>query len=397
MKFTAKLVQNLRPGTARREIPDAHMPGLYLILQPSGSRSWAVRYRFNGKTRKHTIGRWPAVDLATARQLAAKALRSVAEQKDPGHAKAEARAAPPDTVGRVVGEFLDRHVRRNCRPRTIAERERQFRNHVLPRWRDRPIGTITRRDAVKLLDEIVDVGPVAANRLCTTLGAFFRWCVARDIVAINPMIGVRPPSVERPRDRVLTANELAAVWRAADRIGFPFGDVVKLLILTGQRRAEVAGMQWSELDLERAQWTLPAARVKNAREHVVPLSDSALEILATVPRVYAPRIFTSGVGTVAYTDGKRAIDALLPPDMPRWTLHDLRRSAVTHMAEIGVQPHVIEAVINHVSGHKAGVAGIYNRSTYAVERRAALSRWADHVLALAAGRGSNVVSFPVGA
>jgi integrase len=379
MRLTTKAIENLRPGPARREIPDPHMPGLYLIQQPSGSRSWAVRYRLTGRTRKHTIGSWPVIDLATARQLAAKALRAVAEGKDPGHAKSEARAAAPDTVERVVAEFLERHVRRNCRPRTIAERERQFRNHVLPRWRNRPVAAISRRDAVKLLDEIVDVGPVAANRLCTTLGAFFRWCAARDIIAVSPMMGMRAPSVERPRDRVLTANELAAVWRASDKIGFPFGDVVKLLLLTGARRGEVAGMQWSEIDLERGLWTLPAARAKNAREHVVPLSDSALEILAAVPRVYAPCVFTSGVGTVAYTDGKRAIDALLPPDMPRWTLHDIRRSVVTHMAEIGVQPHVIEAVLNHVSGHKAGVAGIYNRAVYAAEKAAALARWAVHI------------------
>jgi integrase len=397
MKLTTKTIENLRPGTARLEIPDALMPGLYLVLQPSGARSWAVRYRYAGRTRKHTVGAWPAIDLATARRLAAKALRAVAEGKDPGHTKSETRAAAPDTVGRVVEEFLERHVRRNCRPRTIAERERQFRNHVLPRWRGRLVSDIGKRDVVKLLDEVMDAGPVAANRLRTTLATFFAWCLARDIIQATPMTGVRAPAVEHTRARVLTDDELVLVWRAAEQIGFPFGNVVRLLILTGQRRSEVAGMQWSELDLEQALWTLPGARVKNARQHTVPLSDPAIAILEAVPRIYTPCVFTSGKGTVAYTDGKQAIDALLPPDLPHWTLHDVRRTTVTRMADIGVQPHVIEAVINHVSGHKAGTGGIYNRSTYAIERRAALSRWADYVLALAAGRGSNVVSFPIGA
>jgi integrase len=386
MKLTTKLIENLRPGPVRREIPDAHMPGLYLVLQPTGARAWAVRYRAAGRTRKHTIGSWPAIELATARRLAAAAMRSVAEGRDPGHAKVEARERATGAINSVINEFLDRHVRRNCRPRTIAERERQFRNHVVPQWRGRVIDTITRRDVVRLLDEVMDAGPVAANRLRSTLTTFFGWCVARDIVTASPMIGVRSPAVERSRDRVLSDGELAMIWRAADRIGFPVGPVVKLLILSGQRRSEVAGMQWAELDLERAVWTIPATRVKNRREHVVPLAPAAMEIIKAVPRVYSPGVFTGGgKGVIDFAGGKRAIDAMLPASTPRWTLHDLRRTCVTRMVDIGVQPHVVEAVINHVSGHKGGVAGIYNRSTYAPEKAMALARWAAHVEQIISG------------
>jgi len=268
MRLTVKTVEAMRPGAERREIPDSHMSGLYLIVQPSGARSWAVRYRHQGVTRKHTLGPFPAVDLKAARTLASKALRAVAEGRDPGREKTLARAAKADSVDRIVEEFFERHVRRSNRPRTSQETERLLRQHVLPRWSGRMVHEITRRDVLDILDRVVDGGaPIAANRVFAAVRKFFNWCVARDILAASPCAGVKPPSAERARDRVLSDDELRFVWAAAEKLGGTFGPLVKLLALTGQRRDEVARMQWDELDLDARLWTLPAERTKNNQPH----------------------------------------------------------------------------------------------------------------------------------
>ena len=212
------------PAAVRREIPDSHMPGLYLVVQPSGAKGWAVRYRHQGVSRKHTIGSYPQLDLKTARTLGGKALRAAAEGRDPGREKRRARATKADSIDHVVAEFLDRHVRRSNRPRTAQETERLLRLHVLPRWRGRIVHEITRRDVLDVLDRVVDGGaPIAANRTLAAVRKLFNWCVARDILSVSPCAGVKPPTAERSRDRVLSDDELRLVWQAADKIGWPFG------------------------------------------------------------------------------------------------------------------------------------------------------------------------------
>src|SRR5262249_45805131 len=209
MRLTVRGVEVMRPGADRREIADSHMPGLYLIVQPSGARGWCVRYRHQGVSRKLTLGSYPALGLKDARELGAKALRTVAEGRDPGREKIEARSARIDSVDSIVAEFLERHVRRSNRPRTAKETERLLRRHVLPRWHGRMIRDVTRRDILDVIDRVVDGGaPVVANRTLTVVKTFFNWCVARDILAISPAQGVKPPTIEKARDRVLTDDEL---------------------------------------------------------------------------------------------------------------------------------------------------------------------------------------------
>ena len=395
MRLTVRSVETIRPSAERREIPDGIMPGLYLIVQPSGAKSWAVRYRHQGQPRKHTIGSFPTVDLKTARLLGGKALRAAAEGRDPGREKMQSRAAKADSIDRVVEDFLERHVRRSNRPRSAQETERLLRLHVLPRWRGRTVHEITRRDVLDVLDRVVDGGaPIAANRALAAVRKFFNWCVARDVLSASPCAGVKPPTAERSRDRVLSDDELRLVWQAADQVGWPFGPLVKLLALTGQRRDEVGRMQWSELDLDKQLWTLPAERVKNNQPHHVPLSDAALAVLKDAPQIVgSPFVFTTNgiVPSSAYSRNKRRLDALLPADMSAWRLHDLRRTAASGMARLGINLPVIEKVLNHASGSFAGIVGVYQRHTFADEKRAALQAWGNVIAALIEGKHAESV------
>jgi integrase len=383
-RLTIRSVEAMKARPVRQEIPDSFLPGLYLIQQPSGAKGWAVRYRHQGVPRKLTLGSYPALGLKDARELGAKALRTVAEGRDPGREKILARAAKADSIDRIVEEFLERHVRRSNRPRTGQETERLLRQHVLPRWRGRMVHEVTRRDVLDVLDRVVDSGaPIAANRVLAAARKFFNWCVARDILAASPCAGVKPPTAERARDRVLSDDELRLVWQAAVKLGGTFGPLVKLLALTGQRRDEVARMRWDELDFDARLWTLPPARTKNNQPHEVPLSKAALAVLQKVSRITeSPFVLTTNGGASpasGYSKNKRRLDALLPADVPPWRLHDLRRTCASGLARLGINLPVIEKVLNHASGSFAGIVGVYQRHSFADEKRAALETWSDFI------------------
>src|SRR5262249_26446273 len=272
--LTARTIETIKPGASRQEIPDPLLPGHYLVLQPSGARSFAVRYRLGGRSRKYTVGPYPAIDLKTARVLASQALRGVGEGRDRGREKIAARSEQADTFEAVAKQFVELHCRRANRPRTIEGTQQLLDLHVLPRWRRRLIKEITRRDVLDLLDSLVAGGrPGAAHPAPTAIPQLFHWAVERDIIAVSPCARRQPPTPEQARDRVLNDNELGNVWRAADQLGGPFGVLVKLLMLTGQRRDEVARMTWREVDLASRLWTLPKERSKNGQPHDIPLSD----------------------------------------------------------------------------------------------------------------------------
>jgi integrase len=207
----------------------------------------------------------------------------------------------------------------------------------------------------------------------------------------NPVIGTRQPPAAPSRDRVLTNAELVAIWRNAGNDDY--GRVLKLLILTGARRQEIGAMAWSELDLAAGVWTLPATRSKNRRSHTLPLPPAALEIITATPRNGREFLFggRGNGGFATWSQHKRTLDERLGDRVAAWRLHDVRRTVATRMADIGVEPHIIEACLNHHDGYRAGVAGTYNRSAYAVALKAALARWGEHVVALAEGRKSNIL------
>jgi integrase len=247
--------------------------------------------------------------------------------------------------------------------------------------------------AARLRTIAKDSGAVAADRARSTLSALFTWAVGEGLCAANPVDGTNKSSEAKSRERILSDAELAAIWKAAP--DSDYGRIVKLLMLTAQRREEIGGLRWEEVDLETGLISLPGARTKNHRTHDVPLSDSAIAVLSDCPRTDEGRALVFGSGQGGYSGWSRAKEALdKAANVKKWTLHDLRRTAATRMANLGVQPHVIEAILNHVSGHKAGVAGIYNRSTYDKEKRAALDLWAGHLkVAIAQASGANVREF----
>jgi integrase len=308
----------------------------------------------------------------------------------------------PGTVAALVEEFITKHVKRHNKARTAEETERLLNLHVLPRWKRLKVDTISRRDVIDLLEDIVAAGtPSAANHTLAAIRKMFNWALERDLLAASPCAGVKAPAKQNERERVLSDDELRAIWLAADKLNGAFGALVKLLMLTGTRRNEAAAMRWVETDLEitapfgqPSTWIVPGARTKNGRTHVLPLSQFSTTLLDSLSRIEGCDfvLTTSGKAPVSgFSKMKRELDALLPPDMSRWTLHDLRRTCATRMAELGVQPHIVEAVLNHISGHKAGVAGIYNRATYEPEKRAALETWARHVEGVVSGKSAKVV------
>ena len=400
--LTALALEKLQPGAARREVPDGKVRGLHFVLQPTGRGSWAYRYRnAAGKPAKLTIGKYPDLSLDKARRAAELAAAKVAEGQDPAVERAAEKSLarkPKDheLVEKVVERFLDRHARPKTREATYRETKRILEKEIVERWRGKPMLVITRADIHALLDEIVDRGsPVAANRSLGAIRPLFRWAVERDIIKTSPCEGVRPPAPPKERDRFLSDQELRTVWRAAGKLGYPFGPVVQLLVLLGQRRDEVAGMTWAELDLEAGLWTLPPDRVKNAKGHVVPLLGMAREILASLPRIASEAGFvftrTGKTHVVGFGKAKERLDSLITEaggSLLPWVLHDLRRTMATGCAGLGVAPQVVEAILNHRSGTIRGVAAVYNRYDHAAEKRAALEHWGRHVAALLGKAGA---------
>jgi integrase len=379
---------------SRRETPDGKVAGLFFITQPSGATSWALRYRAEGASRKLTLGSFPALDLKAARRKAEDERGKIARGEDPVTAKQASRAAAKaeregetDLVEKVVEKFVERYAK--AQTRDWRETERLLEKNAVEKWRGRRLSSITPPQIHDLLDEITDRGaPIAANRVLAQLKVLGGWAVERGIIEKNPFEGVKAPASEkgRARERVLGDVEVRLVWNAADSIGWPFGPIVKLLLLTGSRRDEVAQMEWRELDLERALWTLPASRSKNRREHAIPLSDTAVDVLRSLPRLdRSELVFTTNGRTPVsgFSKAKPALDRAMAElagegasPIPGWVLHDLRRTVATNLQQLGVRLEVTEAVLNHVSGSRAGIVGVYQKHDYAAEKRHALDAWA---------------------
>ena len=391
--LTVRAVEAARPSLQRRELPDGVVPGLYLVVQPSGSKSWALRYRLGGRSIKLTIGSAGVLELAAARAAARAALATIAEGRDPALVKRSARTQTLETFEIVARRFIERYAK--LHNKSWRDSERILQREAVPHWRHRPVASITRVDVVALIDGIVDRGaPAMANRTLTVLRRLFGWFVERGTLELSPCERVKDPASETRRERVHSDAELREIWRAADILDYPFGVVIKLLLLTGARREEVAGMRWSELAADLSLWTLPAERVKNKNRHEIPLSAPARALLADVPRISEFVFTTTGVAPVSgFARAKRRLDQAITPPLPPWVLHDLRRSLASGMAALGVQMPVVEKILNHVGGSFAGVAGVYQRYDFAKEKRHALEAWGRHILALEHGlTGDNVVS-----
>lgn len=429
-KLTDRRVKTVRvaQGGDRLELWDTTIPGLGLRVAPDsgqseGTKTWFVRYRFGGAQRRLKLGTYPTLSLSKAHDAARGVFEDIAAGVDPAAERAKAAAPEPEvlTFAKLADRFIDRHAKRHTR--SWETTKRHLDKHVVPHWGKRAAVEITRKDVNKLLNDLMDAGtPILANRVLAAVRKLFNWAVGEDELPTSPCIGVKPKAKEQDRERVLADSELGEVWRAADAIGQPFGPFIKLLMLTLQRRDEVAGMRWEELDLEAKVWVLPGKRAKNAKPHLVPLPALAVEILEGVPKVEvkagvpSPYVFTT-TGTTpvsGYSRAKNTLDRLVlearqkaakergeDPEQIKgledWRFHDLRRTGATGLARLRVPKEIRERVLNHVEGQqRKGVAEIYDRYEYLDEKRDALDLWAAQVRNIRTPPPENVVQLRPG-
>ena len=404
-----------------------------------GAKSWALRFRRpDGRPAKLTLGpldisgvetepvMGAPLTLIAARRLATEVHQQRAKGRD---VMADRRREAQDseqrnasTFGAAARLFIEQHARAKTRTWVLTARLIGIRPEDLEpipkgladRWRDRPVADITAHDIHSLIDEVRTRGvPGLARRrkgksesvawvTLARVGRLFSWLVERRVIEKNPCIGVSRPDTSTARDRVLSDAELHWFWLACDALGWPFGPLLKLLLLSGQRRDEVAGMTRTELSADGATWRLPASRTKNKRAHVVPLSRAARDLIGSMPTIAGKPgfIFTTNGEThvSGWSKTKRRLDAkmaeLAGEAVPPWTIHDLRRTCAAGLQRLGVPLPVTERVLNHVSGSFGGIVGVYQRHEYSDEKREALTRWAERVEAIASGQepASDVVA-----
>jgi integrase len=386
MKLSRAAIANLNLPTGRSEATffDSDIGGFGIRIRQSGGRSWIYQFDNSaGRTRRITIGKVAAIDASKARAIASELHARVRLGEDPAATKAESKARTAETFGELIKPYLQ-WQRARVRLSSLRHIERHLLNNLAP-LHSLPINQVDRRTIAAQLKRMV-TSPVQANRTRSSLTGFLNWCLREGLVDTNQALATNK-NAEHARDRVLSAAELRDLWLALPE--GDFGDIIKILVLTGARAREISDLQWAEINFEKNVIDLPAHRVKNRRKHVIPMS-GAVRAIFEAREQHGGFVFgTSGAsGFSGWSKCKGRLDEALK--IPAWTIHDLRRSAATHMAEIGIQPHIIEAVLNHISGHKGGIAGVYNRATYETEKATALTRWAEQVAAIVEERKSKV-------
>jgi integrase len=391
MKLTKPAIAGLKMPAGKSDVIffDDDLPGFGIRLRAGGKAVWVIQYRVGVQQRRETLGDIRKVDLEKARKEAKARFAAVTLGSDPAADKAQAKVKAKRTLGAIVDEYLAFKVDK-LRPKTMHETTRYLRQSWKP-LHGVPIHKVERAEVATGLRRIAtESGGVSANRAQAALSGMYTWAMREGLCEANPTIATNQQADEEPRERVLTDSELATIWNALP--DSDYGRIVKLLILTGQRREEIGGLRWSEVDSDKRLISLPKERTKNKRQHDIPLSDSAIDVLSECRHRDSDFVFGRRNGFGGFGVAKRALDQAIMPALAPWRLHDIRRTVATAMADkLGVQPHVIEAVLNHVSGHKAGVAGIYNKAVYAKEKREALTLWADYVRSIVEGTKRKVV------
>jgi integrase len=384
--LTAASVQRIKPpASGQVEHFDKGYPGLALRVSYGGGKSWIFFYRTGGRLRRMTLGTYPALSLAEAREAWRNARTEAQAGRDP--ATARKRKVGLSDFRSVSEEWLQRDQSKN---RTHREAERVVKRELLPAWEHRLVGDIGRRDILDLVDGIADRGSVImARRVQGYIHRFFKWAVGRGIVESNPAADLPKPGAEVRRDRVLTDHELALAWRAAANTEWPFGPIYRLLILTGARREEIGGLHWSELADDEIR--IAGERTKNGIPHVIPLSVPAKAVLQDVPRIAgSASVFGENRTPGGWDRAKKRLDAAVTQlngeVLPHWRLHDFRRTVATGLQRLGVNLQTIEAVLGHTSGSRSGVVGVYQRHSFDAEKRVALEAWGAHVMGLVEGR-----------
>ena len=359
---------------------DVGCPGFGIKVTPKGRKVFVVLYRMAGagsRLRKYTIGPYGRVTLNQARVTAQKVFAAKLDGRDLAAAKADSRRRMvADRVDDLLEAYIAQHISQN---RSAPEISRMLRREIGLAWGSRSIHEISKRDVIDVVSAIEQRGaPVAANKALKSIKTFFRWCVGRAVLDRSPADGVPLPAKQVTRDRVLSDPELAQIILAARKIGGPYGGIIEVLALTGQRREEVARCTWDEIDVKTRTWRLSSDRTKNAKSHEVHLSDQVAAILNQANK--QGKLVFSRSGNIPFQDfsvAKRKIDQL--SGVTGWRLHDLRRTCVSGMARLGIAPHVADKILNHQGGTISGVAAVYQRHDFLAERREALEKWAAHV------------------
>lgn len=397
----------LPAGKSDHLIPDGKIPGLALRLRAGGGRTWIFSYRIGRRQRRLTLGSATVLSVQEARRRATQLYANAKLGVDPAQDKEDTKLQAAETVKAKLPLFLARQQDRvqdgSLRQRSYIEIERHLLVHA-KRLHTKPLAEISRRDVAGLLSSLSEkLSGATTNRISSTLSSFFAWCMRQGLLDSNPVVGTERRN-EIERKRLITAAELREIW--LELRDDAYGDIIRLLILTGARAREIGGLRWSEIDLTTRFVTLPPERTKNRREHGIFLTDSALDILRARPRLTysdgmsCDLVFGGGKGGFNdWAGSKIDLDRRInqarreggAEPIPEWVVHDFRRLVSTTMHDrLGIMPHVVETVLGHV-GHQGGVAGRYNLALYRAEKAAALTRWADHVLSIVEGREPKVV------
>ncbi|MEJ5218866.1 tyrosine-type recombinase/integrase [Cognatishimia sp. D5M38] len=401
-KITKTLVDKTEASTREVWVWDTEIRGFGLRVRPTGRKSYVVEYRpgaggRNAPKRRYTIGTHGSPWTPTAaRKRAIEVLAEVVKGNDPSADRQSSRNDDAETVAHFIGHFIERYAKHH--QKSWRETERTLQKDVAPRIGKKRLLDVTKRDVAVLIDAMTERAPVGAQRTFSHTRRFFNWCVEQGFLQSNPCAGMKPPAGTSVRERVLSDSEVAAIWSATGSLPLLWECAFRVLLLTAQRKNEVLSMEWSEIDRNMRLWKIPGEKTKNGRAHEVPLSELLFEVLGKIPRIGDSRyVFTTNGKTPLASQSKikRRLDALSSSihsqhndheennqPIPHWTIHDLRRTATTGMARLGIAPHVADALLNHKSGSLSGVAAVYNRYGYLDERRRALKMWEEHVISL---------------
>lgn len=367
------------PAKGQQEHPDHKVTGLRLRVGAGGAKTWTLRRRVGEKVINRKIGTYPAMRLAAAREAAETMIAALE------------RDGSTEGLDRTFEAAAEAWIEAKNRPDLIR---RQLELHVYPDWRDRKLGSIKRAEVRDLIQGLE--GDVLPNRVLATIKTVFGYAISQDWIDVSPADRIDKPKAEAPRDRFLSMEEVERVWNATALLGYPEGPWARLLLLTGQRRSEVAGMRWADLDLDVGTWTLTASQTKAKRSHLVPLAPAAVEIIKAMPQMGDYVFSTSANSPIrGFARAKSQIDRWLDSKgnglSEPWRFHDFRRTASTHMVRLGIPELVVSRVLNH---RVQGVTGqVYALHSYAPEKRHALETWAAEVdRAVNGERGGNVVA-----
>jgi integrase len=403
MKMDAKAIARLMLPAGKRDAIyfDRDLPGFGLRLRASGDgqvrRTWVAQYRSHGRTRRMKIGTAEKLSPEEARRAARKVLASVEMGNDPQAERARARLEQARTLNSIAKSYLEAREE-ELRPASyrVTKLYLTGKAYFGPLF-STAIGDITRADVAARITAIKrNSGMVTASRARSALSSLFVWAMGEGLCEANPVVGTNQPGSSEPRERVLDSTELVAIWKASG--DGEFGKIVKLLTLLGNRRQEIGGMKWSEIDHDKCEWTLPKERAKNNRDLTLPLPSLALEIIESVPEIVGRQHVFGGRSPTGFCDWSRSkaeLDLHLGESVRPWRIHDIRRSVATHLADdLNVQPHIIECILGHYGGFRRGVAQVYNKSPYMNEMRAALVAWSERLQSLVAGGAHKIVAFP---